>query len=266
MSDTLSIWIFSKILHYYRYTHKLQRTSQGDLRKLYIQLLNLQYFLAVAFKSTNYHADSSIYWHSVYEDILFACNGRYYPKQNDAHLGFGYYRYKRRMAMALDFSPPFISETLKRILRGEAMTKHFPIICWDYFMVNYWPLKSCRWLDSTGCQRLMEISVDPRRRQTNGLNWPGRRDSQKALEQGSCRGLIIQLQSQSWLISFCQSKLDAEKSRCYLNPKSHYYSLTKLYFNKSLDATLVLCLTVLMLQLEKIVIWKVKRLFTAEIR
>lgn len=39
--------------------------------------------------------------------------------------------------MALDFSPPFISETLKRILRGEAMTKHFPIICWDYFMVNY---------------------------------------------------------------------------------------------------------------------------------
>ena len=86
MSDKLSIWIFSKSLQYYRYTHKLQRTSQGHLRKLYIQLLNLQYFLAVTFKSTNYHADSSIYWHSLCEDILFACKGALCPKQNAAHL------------------------------------------------------------------------------------------------------------------------------------------------------------------------------------
>jgi len=152
MSDILSIWIFSKSLQHHKYTHKLQRMSHGDLRKLYIQLLNLQYF-AVAFKSTNYHADSSIYWHSLYEDILFACNGCYCPKQNAAHLGFGYYRYKRRMAMALDFRSPFNSETLKRNLRGEAMTKHLPITCWNYFVVNYWLVKSSMWLDSVRCQK-----------------------------------------------------------------------------------------------------------------
>lgn len=76
------VWqtIYMNILQkpaYYRYTHKLQRTSQGHLKKLYTQLLNSQYFLAVAFKSTNCHADSSIYWHSLYEAILFACNGHY---------------------------------------------------------------------------------------------------------------------------------------------------------------------------------------------
>lgn len=58
-----------------RVHNKLQRMSERDLRKLtYIQALNLQYFLGVVFKSTSCHADSSIYWHSFYEDILSACN------------------------------------------------------------------------------------------------------------------------------------------------------------------------------------------------
>lgn len=76
MSDILPTRIFSKSLQYYRYHMNYTRwakKTEGNL--LYIQLLNLQYFLAVAFKSTNCHADSSIYWHSLYKDNLSACNG-----------------------------------------------------------------------------------------------------------------------------------------------------------------------------------------------
>lgn len=62
MPDGLSIWIFSKCLQYYRYTYKLQWRSQRDLRTPTVYtLFNLQYFLAIAFKSANWCVDPSIH-------------------------------------------------------------------------------------------------------------------------------------------------------------------------------------------------------------
>lgn len=55
--------------------------------------------------------------------------------------------------MTLDFSSPFKSETLKRNLKGKAMTKHLPINCRDYFVVNYWCLTSSKSLDSIKCPK-----------------------------------------------------------------------------------------------------------------
>lgn len=52
--------IFQKpaIVQIHTYITQGEPETEGNLR--YIQLRNLQYFLAVAFKSTNCHADSSI--------------------------------------------------------------------------------------------------------------------------------------------------------------------------------------------------------------
>lgn len=77
----------------------------------------------------------------------------YCPKEKAAHVGCGYYRYKRRMAMTLDLSPPCKNETLKRNPRGEAVTKHLSVTCWESSVVNYWSLTSSGWLGDGSCQK-----------------------------------------------------------------------------------------------------------------
>lgn len=91
------------------------KETEGNL--LYVQIINLQYFLAVAFKSTNCHADSSIYWHSFCEDILSACTvlSRRLPPRALDTIGTTW-EWQWLWTSAL-----LVRETLKRNLRGEAL-------------------------------------------------------------------------------------------------------------------------------------------------
>lgn len=159
------------------------RETEGNL--LYVQLLNLQYFLAVAFKSTNCHADSSIYWHSLYEDILSACNGpvivlrRRLPTWVLDTLG------TKRMAMTLDFSPPCKHETLKKESERRSSDKApvchlLGVLCGELliskalWMTWWWKMSKGWWRDLLTWGRL--------------VTRPGRRDSQNAVLQGQPRG------------------------------------------------------------------------------
>lgn len=66
--DILSIQVFPQMPQYNRYTYKLQRICPQDLRKPTVCASNVLYslLLALAYKSANCHADSSIYWHSLH--------------------------------------------------------------------------------------------------------------------------------------------------------------------------------------------------------
>lgn len=146
----------------------------------------------------------------------------YCPKEKAAHVGCGYYRYKRRMAMTLDLSPPCKNETLKRNPRGEAVTKHLSVTCWEYSVVNYWSLTSSGWLGDGRCQKAGGQTC-----------WPGQTGDPACEKCQPERFGATSAQRRICLLRrpvfFCQSDLDALGEK-HLNRKSHCYSLTRLNF------------------------------------
>lgn len=168
MSDILSIWIFSKGLQYYRYTDKLQRMSQRDLRKPTVYTDTCNIFLLLHSSQQPSCRFKYFLTFSLLKKFSLHAKGQLLSSAEGCPLGFGYCRYKRRMPMTLDFSPPFQSAKFERNLReamkSTALSPVGIILWWTMISAVLWTTRWCRmWQAGTGADEWPGLGEQPAR-------------------------------------------------------------------------------------------------------